>query len=145
MIKKYTLQQMQEFTKHMPFNTHLGIEVVKVHNDGLTISLNLREEFRNVAQVLHGGVTASMADAAVGLALVRHFAATMMLSTIELKVNYFRPVWGKKVTARAKLIRVGKQICVGSVDIHDDENKHAGVALVTYMVLGPRKHGMPTA
>ena len=139
MPRKFNLQEMQEFTKHMPFNTHLGIEVIKVHSDGLTIALNLRDEFRNVAQVLHGGVTASMADAAVGLALVRHFAGTLMVSTIELKVNYFRPVWGKKVTARARLVRIGKQICVGSVDIHDDKNKHAGVALVTYMVLGPRE------
>ena len=133
------MEEMQEFTRHMPFNRHLGIEVIKVHRDGITISLNLREEFRNIAKVLHGGVTATMADAAVGMALVRHFAGTMMMSTIELKVNYFRPIWGKHVTARAKLLRVGKQVCVGSVDIHDDAGKHAGVALVTYIVLGPRE------
>lgn len=139
MLRKFTLQEMQEFTLHMPFNRHLGIEVTKVHRDGITISLNLREEFRNIAKVLHGGVTATMADAAVGMALVRHFAGAMMMSTVELKVNYFRPIWGKHVIARAKLLRVGKQICVGSVDIHDDEGKHAGVALVTYILLGPRE------
>ncbi len=139
MAKKFSLEEMQEFTRHMPFNRHLGIEVTKVHRDGITISLNLREEFRNIAKVLHGGVTATMADAAVGMALVRHFAGTMRMSTVELKVNYFRPIWGKHVTARAKLLRVGKQICVGSVDIHDDEGKHAGVALVTYIMLGPRE------
>ena len=123
----------------MPFNRHLGIEVTKLHRDGITISLNLRDEFRNIAKVLHGGVTATLADAAVGMALVHHFAGTMMMSTVELKVNYFRPIWGKHVTARAKLLRVGKQICVGSVDINDDEGKHAGVALVTYIMLGPRE------
>ena len=139
MPRKFTLEEMREFTQRMPFNRHLGIEIIKVHRDGITISLNLREEFRNVAKVLHGGVTATMADAAVGMALVRHFAGTMMMSTVELKVNYFRPIWGKHVTARAKLLRVGKQICVGSVDIHDDEGKHAGVALVTYIMLGPRE------
>jgi uncharacterized protein (TIGR00369 family) len=139
MARKYTLEQMREFTKRMWFNQHLGIEIAKLHRDGITISLELRDEFRNVAEVLHGGVTATLADAAVGMALVHHFGGAMMISTVELKVNYFRPIWGKHVTARAKLLRVGKQICVGSVEIHDDAKKLAGVALVTYMVLGPRE------
>ena len=123
----------------MPFNTHIGIHVERVHKDGLTISLPLREEFRNAAHVLHGGLTATLADAAAGLSLVREFGGKMVLTTIEMKINYFRPIWGKKAFARCKLIRVGKQICVGSIDIYDDKGKRAGAALVTYMVVGPRE------
>lgn len=139
MAHKLTLKQVREFTKRMHFNTHLGIHVERVHKDGLTISLPLRDEFRNAANVLHGGLTATLADAAAGMSLVREFGGAMILTTIELKINYFRPIWGKKVFARCKLLRVGKQICVGSVDIHDDKGKHAGAALVTYMVVGPRE------
>ena len=139
MSHKLTLQQIRDFTERMPFNTHLGIHVERVHKDGLTISLPLREEFRNAAQVLHGGLTATLADAAAGMSLVREFGGKMVLTTIEMKISYFRPIWGKKVFARCKLLRLGKQICVGSVDIHDDKGKHAGAALVTYMVVGPRQ------
>ena len=139
MPHKLTLQQIRDFTKRMPFNNHLGLHIERVHKDGLTVSLPLREEFRNAAHVLHGGLTATLADAAAGMALVREFGGAMVLTTIELKINYFRPIWGKKVLARCKLIRVGKQICVGSVEIHDDKGKLAGAALVTYMVVGPRE------
>ena len=118
----------------MPFNAHLGLEVASVHRDGVTLLCPFREELRNVAGVLHGGVTATLADAAVGIALLRHFGGRRQATTIELKVNYFRPVAGQ-LHARARLIRVGATIAVGRVDLWDDRRRLAGAALVTYMLL----------
>jgi uncharacterized protein (TIGR00369 family) len=78
-------------TRHA-FNHLLGFELVRMHRDGLTIQCRLRPELMNSAGSLHGGVSASIADAAVGCALHRHFAGARRFTTIEMKVNYFRPV-----------------------------------------------------
>lgn len=119
----------------MPFNTLLGIRVRRLHKDGLTIECAVREELLNSAGVIHGGVTATMADAAVGIALTRHFGFKRPMTTVEIKVNYLRPVSEGKILARAHLIRIGSTLCVGRVDIKDGGAALVATALVTYMLL----------
>ncbi len=63
------LESMRAFMREIPFNAHLGIEVVAAHEDGMTISLEMRPEMRNGHGVLHGGVIATLADVALGVVL----------------------------------------------------------------------------
>lgn len=122
----------------MAFNSLLGIRVSKVHPDGVTIQCSVRPELLNAAGVLHGGVAASMADTAVGIALHRHFSGLRPITTVELKINYFRPITTGELRARAHLLRIGSTLCVGRVDMHDDSKNLAATALVTYMLLDAR-------
>jgi uncharacterized protein (TIGR00369 family) len=132
---KFTLAELRKFILQMPFNRTLGIRVARRHRDGVTLELPLRPDLMNKAGVLHGGVTATLADAAVGIAIGDRFAGTRPTTTVELKINYFLPVTGTKLVARSRLIRVGGTIVVGSVDLFDDRRRLAGAALVTYMLL----------
>ena len=129
-------RQIRELLTDHGFNQLLGFELVRTHHDGLTIQCRVRPELLNSVGSLHGGVTATIADAAVGCALYRHFAGTRRFATVELKVNYFRPVTVGRLVARSRLVRVGSTICVGRVDLADDKRRSIGVAVVTYMVLG---------
>jgi len=119
----------------MPFNSLIGIRLLRVHADGVTIECKLKPEIMNGAGMLHGGVTATLADSAVGIAIMRHFNGERKITTVELKVNYFRPVISDRVTARARLRRIGNHLCVGQVDICDSDQNLAGIAIVTYMLL----------
>ncbi|HYL37433.1 MAG TPA: PaaI family thioesterase [Bryobacteraceae bacterium] len=119
----------------MPFNQLLGVRIVRRHSDGVTIECRLREDLLNVAGFVHGGVLASMADTAMGIGLHNHFGGRRPITTTELKINYLRPVKHGKVTARSHILRVGKHLCVGRVDLLDTERKLAAVAIVTYMLL----------
>jgi len=125
----------QEFLTRHAFNHLLGLELVRTHRDGLTIQCRVRPDLLNSAGSLHGGVTASLADAAVGSALYQHFGGTRKFATVELKVNYFRPVTEGRLVARSRLLRIGSTICVGQVDLSDGQRRSVGVAIVTYMFL----------
>jgi acyl-CoA thioesterase len=125
-------------TRHA-FNHLLGFELVRTHRDGVTIQCRVRAELLNSAGSLHGGVTASIADAAVGTALYHRFEGVRRFTTVELKVNYFRPVTEGRLLARSRLVRVGSTICVGQVDLSDHQRRNVGVAIVTYMLLDPPK------
>jgi uncharacterized protein (TIGR00369 family) len=114
------------------FNHYLGIRLAGSHADGVTIECRLGKKHLNFAGVLHGGVTAALADVAVGQALLRR---GRKCTTVELKISYLRPVTGRKVTARSHLLRIGKTLCIGRVDVFDEEKKLAAVAIVTYMLL----------
>lgn len=124
--------------RKIPFDSLLGMELSKVHTDGITLRCQVRKRLMNKAGALHGGVAASLADAAVGVAIHHRFAGKRPISTVELKVNYFRPVLKGAVFARARLLRVGSTLCVGRVDLTDDQSRAVGTAIVTYIFLDAR-------
>jgi len=118
----------------IPFNDHLGIVLETTHDDGITISCRIVPEFRNGLGVLHGGVIATLADVAVGVAL-RPRIAPRTATTIDLKVNYLKPVLQGKLWARSYLVRVGKTLITGRVELKDDDGNLVAIAIASYMIL----------
>ena len=78
----------------MPFENHLKLEVAERHADGVTVHFPLSPEFLNSQGVLHGGITATVADEAAWHAIEHHFGKPTNCTTTELKVNYLRPIVG---------------------------------------------------
>src|ERR1700730_16917421 len=99
------------------FENDLGLRVSRKHRDGVTVELLLRPGLLNSTGVLHGGVTASIADEAAWYAVQHHFGEDRPCTTSELKINFLRPITGKKVIARAYLLRAGKAVLVIRVDV----------------------------
>ncbi len=116
----------------------------RVHRDGITVGCTLREELRNSAGAAHGGVAAALSDAAVGIAIQRHFSGKRRITTVELKINYFQPVTEGRIFARSHLLRIGSTLCVGRVELTDTNARSIGTAIVTYMFLDARG-GVPSA
>jgi uncharacterized protein (TIGR00369 family) len=130
-----TIQNLRAVAESMPFNKLIGLRVSRLHADGVTLECPMRDELRNIAGMMHGGVAATLADAAVGIALARHFGGRRPCTTTDLKINYLRPIAQGKIVARSHLVRIGKKLCVGRVDLTDAQRKPAAVAIVTYMLL----------
>ena len=129
-----SMQQMREAVRGMQFNQLVGIRLVRIHKDGVTIDCKLRPELMNTHGALHGGVTATLADAAVGIAITTRVGRPTA-TTVEMKLNYLRPVLGGTITARARLLRMGSTLCVGRVDLFNDAKEMVAAALVTYMLI----------
>jgi uncharacterized protein (TIGR00369 family) len=120
----------------MAFEHQLNLRVIEKHQDGVTIEFDLLPQYLNSTGVLHGGITASLADEAAWHAIETRFGyGARKSTTTELKVNYLRPIAGAKVVARAFLVRAGKTLCVSRVDIHDEQRNLAAIGIVTYMLL----------
>lgn len=119
----------------MPFEHDLGLRLARKHRDGVTMQLRLRPELLNSNGVLHGGITASVVDEAAWWAIRNHFEDPRPATTAELKINYLLPIAGKKLTARAYLLRAGKKLCVSRVDVLNEKRRLAAAAIVTYILL----------
>lgn len=120
----------------IPFNGLLGLEVIRFHKDGVTVACTVRPELLNSQGVLHGGVTATLVDAAVGMSSVRHLDGKRLVTTVELKLNYFLPITQGRITARGRLLRVGSSLIVGSVEVKDHRRRLAAFGTATYKILG---------
>jgi acyl-CoA thioesterase len=142
---KEAVARTRAFLDAIPFNHLLGIQISRAHPDGVTLHCKVKKELLNSNKVLHGGVSASIADAAVGVAIQHRFAGRRAITTVELKVNYFRPVAEGTLFARARLLRVGSTLCIGQVDLTDDKKNLVGVAIVTYIFLDARGSATNTA
>ncbi|HYK18858.1 MAG TPA: PaaI family thioesterase [Bryobacteraceae bacterium] len=126
---------MKKASELLPFNKLLGVRIVRRHSDGVTIEVEIRGELLNSAGAVHGGVLASMADTASGIALHHHFGGRRPITTTDLKINYLRPITQGKVVARSHLVCVGKTLGVGRVELSDSQRNLAAIAIVTYMIL----------
>jgi uncharacterized protein (TIGR00369 family) len=131
---KLTTTALRRLMNELPFNSHLGLKLKRRHEDGVTIECPIRPEFANIHKTLHGGVTATLIDVAGGFGTMSHYGGRPC-ATVELKLSYFIPIAGKKVTARSKIIRAGSTLCVLQVDVHDDKGRLAAAGMITYILL----------
>ena len=120
----------------VPYVKLLGMKVVELAEGyaRLTISVDQRLDSRN--QALHGGVLSSLADSAVAMAVFTIIKPMQKPVTIELNINYLKPLQGEQAIAEARIISRGRTIVVGDVDITDDTGRMIAKSRATYAVLG---------
>jgi uncharacterized protein (TIGR00369 family) len=127
-------QELNALIAQMPFNHHLGLSVSRVWSDGLTLECAIRETLRNGLGTLHGGVTATLVDVSIGLAVIGQLGGRPA-TTVELKVNYLRPATSGKVLARARIVKLGKTLVTGTTEVKDPHGHVIAIGAATYMPL----------
>lgn len=101
----------KEFTESpSPLGRWLNPVLLKVEAGALEMSFTVRKEMLNPAQVLHGGITASMADEAMGVTMFSMGYPNFRF-TLNLNIDYFAPARvGDKVLVKTQIIKDGKQV-----------------------------------
>lgn len=97
------------------FGKWLGYKVVKADRKkhAAHVKLEIREDHLSPAGRVHGGVISAFFDFACGAAVFTALGPADFCSTVELKVNYFRPIdLGDELTAKSQVVFLGKRLCV---------------------------------
>jgi acyl-CoA thioesterase len=113
----------------------LGIEIDSIENGTARLSVEVTEKLLQLAGVMHGGAIATLIDTAVAMAIVSVSEPHSKFTTVELKVNYLRPLKEGRVVAEARLIQNGRRIVVAECDVFDAQGKLAAKGLLTYIHL----------
>jgi uncharacterized protein (TIGR00369 family) len=93
------------------------------------------ERHHNPMGTLHGGVYCDLADAAMGYAYAATLGKGETFTTVELKINFFRPVRTGRLTAEARVVRAGSNLGYVECDVKDGEGKLVARAASTCMKL----------
>ncbi|MEK6299877.1 MAG: PaaI family thioesterase [Acidobacteriota bacterium] len=117
------------------FTRMLGFEIDLVEPGRAVLSVEVRKELTQLHGVMHGGATAALIDTAVAFAIVGASEPSARFTTVEMKVNYLRPISEGRVTAEARLIRDGRRIVVAECDVLDSAGRLAAKGLLTYIRL----------
>jgi len=118
----------------------LGFKLIEVEPGTATIEiLTETEKHGNPMGTVHGGVLCDIADAAIGLAHATTLKEDESFTSIDLQINFFRPVWNDRLRAVAKPVNVGKQISRYVCDIIRNDEKLVAQATSTIMTLRGEK------
>jgi len=70
-----------------PFWSLLGMELIEIKKGWAKVRLPIEEKLTNAIGLVHGGAIFSVADSAVGMALVGMINRNENISTLEMKIN----------------------------------------------------------
>jgi len=100
-----------------PIGKLLGLMVTSSGTGRATVEFEASGRYANPMGTLHGGVLCDLADAAMGVAYRSTLAEGETFTTIELKINFLRPVWNGKLRAQGSMVRAGKVVGLVECDI----------------------------
>ena len=119
--------------QHIPYAKLLGIQLKQAQPGSATLSLLITDELKRNNGIAHGGAIASLIDTATAFATLSLLEPNEHSTTIDLTINFLRPLISGEATASAKVVRAGRRIIVVSAVVFDDAGKLAATALSTYI------------
>jgi uncharacterized protein (TIGR00369 family) len=122
-----------------PFSKHLGLTVVEWSPGRVVVSLEITDALKNRRGVAHGGVTATLLDAALGIACRSHTDEWKSEGTVTLNVQFIEPARGT-LLAEARLLRAGRTVAFVEGEVRDESGALVAKATATFKIERRRKH-----
>ena len=101
--------------------------------DACVLKLAYRPELTNGSGAVHGGVLATLADTAVAFALSTNFDGKMGFATSDMTIHFLRRA-KSDVFARAHILKKGRRVNVGEVDVVDADQRPVARVLTTFLL-----------
>jgi len=105
-------------------------------DDGIIrVGMDVTEDLKQFYGNIHGGVISSLMDSTIAVAINQQLEPGEGASTVEIKVNYFRPVSKGRIIGEGKVIQKGRKIVVGQGEIRDEEGRIVAFGTATFMIV----------
>ena len=111
----------------------LGPVLEHLELDYCVLKLPFRRELTNGSGTIHGGVLATLADTAMAFALSTNFDGKMGFATSDLTIHFLRRA-RSDVWARARVVKKGRRVNVGEVDVVDDQGESVARAMTSFIL-----------
>jgi uncharacterized protein (TIGR00369 family) len=99
------------------------------------IELDADDRHANPMGTLHGGVLCDIADAAMGIAYASTLEDDVSFTTLELKINFLRPVWRTHLIADGVVVHAGKTVGMAECSVTDEKGRLVAKATSTCLTL----------
>ncbi len=120
---------------HAPISRLVGFHVEPGRAGEAVVWIECGTPHHNPMGRVHGGLIAALADSAMGIAFGRTLTDSEDFATIEVKVNFIRPVRAGRVTASARVIERGLRIGFVECELTDNRDKRIATATSTCTVV----------
>ena len=118
-----------------PVATLIGFKFVSARPGESVVELQADQRHANPMGTLHGGVLCDIADAAMGIAYACALGEGESFTTLEMKINFLKPVWKADLRAVGRVVKQGRTIGLVECDITDEQQSLVARASSTCMTL----------
>jgi uncharacterized protein (TIGR00369 family) len=138
------VEELIKIVNSSPYFSLLSMEIQSLDWGKSHLEVKIVEKHLQPYGMVHGGVCASLVDAAAFWAVYPLTSEDLGLTTVEIKLNYLAPVSKGRLISRGKSIKVGKTLCLGDASVEDDKGNIVAHGTSTMMVLDSVKiQGQP--
>ncbi|WP_370870400.1 PaaI family thioesterase [Hydrogenophaga sp.] len=100
-----------------PWVQALGLQVESFADGEVTLRLPQSDQLSRVGGMLCGQAMMSAADTAMVLAIVTQLGDQRPMTTVQLNTSFLKPLSGQDARVTARVIRAGKSLVFGEIDI----------------------------
>ena len=118
-----------------PVASLIGFTLTSVEPGHAVIELEATERHANPMGTLHGGILCDIADAAMGMAYAATLSEGETFTTLELKINFLKPVWLGTLRAESRVVKGGQTVGLIECDVVDAQGRLVARASSTCMTL----------
>ena len=101
----------------------IGARIAEVDEGRVVIELDADEKHRHPGGVVQGGIITQIADAAMGMSLLTMQPDNQANTTVELKINFLRPVVGGRLRAVGRVVEVKRTLGFTEADVVDQDGR----------------------
>lgn len=113
----------------------VGFRFVSMGDGEAVFELEAEKRHANPMGTLAGGIFVTLADAAMGGAFVSTLEEGESFTTLEIKINFLRPVWTGRLVAHGRVVGRGRTVGLTECEITDEQGRIVAHATSTCMTL----------
>lgn len=119
-----------------PWVQALGLQVQSGAGDAVVVLLPQQPQLARVGGMVCGQAMMATADTCMVLALMQHFGGFRPCTTVQMNISFLKPLSGQDGLVQARVIRAGKSLAFGEIDIRGaQDGKSVCRATTTYALL----------
>jgi uncharacterized protein (TIGR00369 family) len=112
---------------------HLRVEMSE--GSQVTLRLPQSDQLSRIGGMLCGQAMMAAADTAMVLALMQHFGEFRPCTTVQMSTSFLKPLSNQDGIITATVLRAGKSLAFGEIDICGADGKSVCRATTTYALL----------
>jgi len=112
----------------------LGIQFDSYSGGHCRCWIELADLHRNIYGVAHGGVTYSLVDSAMGVAVWTQLQEGERTATVEIKVTYCRLISDGRLVAEGRVVERTRQLAFTSGEVRDADGELVAMATGTFYI-----------
>jgi uncharacterized protein (TIGR00369 family) len=122
-----------------PIALLLGMRPRHVEQGEVVFECTPDESVYNPLGVIHGGLVCTLADTVAGCAVHTTLEAGVAYTSIDITVNYLRPVTLESGTlvATGRVTKPGRRIALAAAEVHDEAGRLVATATSNCLILRP--------